>query len=286
MFDDITLPSCFNVQDTSYDNPGPQVSMTDNGLHFGEIVAMFPPNHMANISKKETEYVVMVQLRDSIGILTPTPYRCVRVDGLGGVSDHLRMTVRPSSGEIKERSITDGSMVLIACINGDKNNGVILGGIRHPDNKTVDVSDARYLSFMFNGVAVNIADDGGLKITIAGATKNDGTPDNRSENNKESFVEVKANGNVCLSDNHGQTITINPEEKMIFLECDKEEHNVDTSWKVKTSTATIIADKIYLGGEHLQSMTEGVVVASGVDTFTGSTYGILGSASGKVMAKK
>jgi hypothetical protein len=39
-------------------------------------------------------------------------------------------------------------------------------------------------------------------------------------------------------------------------------------------------------GAPLLPLTHGVVLASGVDTFTGATYGALGSASTKVMAEK
>jgi hypothetical protein len=44
--------------------------------------------------------------------------------------------------------------------------------------------------------------------------------------------------------------------------------------------------KVYLGASPLVALTDGVVVAQGVDPFTGTTYGILGNASAVVMAKK
>ena len=57
-------------------------------------------------------------------------------------------------------------------------------------------------------------------------------------------------------------------------------------WTINTQTANIVADKVNLGGKNLVAMSDGVVVASGIDTFTGSTYGVLGSSSKIVMAKK
>jgi hypothetical protein len=41
-----------------------------------------------------------------------------------------------------------------------------------------------------------------------------------------------------------------------------------------------------IGGNSLVPLTDGVVLASGIDPFTGSTYGALNSASTKVMAAK
>lgn len=55
----------------------------------------------------------------------------------------------------------------------------------------------------------------------------------------------------------------------------------ETAISIVVSSASIM-----LGGNGLFPLTEGVVLGSGIDTFTGATYGILGSASAVVMAKK
>lgn len=59
--------------------------------------------------------------------------------------------------------------------------------------------------------------------------------------------------------------------------------------KDKSSGNVIVMkeDEILLGSESgLVPLQNGVVLASGVDSFTGATYGVLGSASKAVMAKK
>lgn len=43
---------------------------------------------------------------------------------------------------------------------------------------------------------------------------------------------------------------------------------------------------VRIGGGTLTALLDGVVVAQGVDTFTGATYGALGNASSVVLAKK
>jgi len=56
----------------------------------------------------------------------------------------------------------------------------------------------------------------------------------------------------------------------------------------KAAVKITAAGQVLVGaiGAPLLPLTHGVVLASGVDTFTGATYGALGSASTKVMAEK
>jgi hypothetical protein len=69
-----------------------------------------------------------------------------------------------------------------------------------------------------------------------------------------------------------------------------------TTLVVRAEKVTIHADggdavvkasgTVHLGDTGLVAATDGVVVAQGIDPFTGSTYGALGNASSKVRAKK
>lgn len=59
--------------------------------------------------------------------------------------------------------------------------------------------------------------------------------------------------------------------------------------KINASTkVTVIAPQVEIGGEGLAAapLINGVVLASGIDPFTGKTYGVLQSASAVVTAKK
>ena len=55
-----------------------------------------------------------------------------------------------------------------------------------------------------------------------------------------------------------------------------------------TTKVTIIAPQVEIGSDGIGAapLINGVVLASGIDTFTGATYGVLGSASASVTAKK
>lgn len=51
-------------------------------------------------------------------------------------------------------------------------------------------------------------------------------------------------------------------------------------------TTVLASGTVMLGGTGLTALQDGVVVAQGIDPFTGATFGALGSASSKVRAKK
>lgn len=55
---------------------------------------------------------------------------------------------------------------------------------------------------------------------------------------------------------------------------------------VQAGQVLVLSDDVQLGGEALQALLDGVVTARGVDSFTGLTYGQLGSASSVVKARK
>lgn len=69
----------------------------------------------------------------------------------------------------------------------------------------------------------------------------------------------------------------------------------DGETKIKAATKVTVeaphvvvnSPNVELGGAGpMVALTDGVVLASGIDTFTGATYGVLGSASSLVKAKK
>ena len=82
-------------------------------------------------------------------------------------------------------------------------------------------------------------------------------------------VTALAAGEVCLHDDQGQRITLYRD-------------------RVEIESPKVVIDSadIQLGGAGLLALADGVVVAQGIDSFTGATYGVLGNASSVVKAKK
>lgn len=78
-----------------------------------------------------------------------------------------------------------------------------------------------------------------------------------------------AGGEVCLHDDQGQRVTLYRDRV-----------------EIKAPKVVVDAADVQLGGAALLALTDGVVVAQGIDSFTGATYGVLGNASSVVKAKK
>jgi phage baseplate assembly protein gpV len=252
----------------------------DDSLRLGEIERIDYPTDSTNESKTQNEYLVRATHRDRRGIECSTLYRCVLADWFGGQADYMRYSLRaqvipPTTQEV----VGDGSMVLFACVNGETHRGVIISGVRHPAVTTADPAKKRFLSFEFNGVHVDIDDNGTLVLKVPGATNLDGSPDSkRKATNKGSTVTLDASGDIKVDDQNGDSILISPASNSIVVTA----KNVT----VKATSVLVEAGKVQLGADNLQPMQGGVVLASGIDTFTGTPYGALGNASQTVMANK
>jgi hypothetical protein len=114
------------------------------------------------------------------------PVSCVVMSKFGGAHNFEETTLRPwlngfpsgallpaSADKYKARS---GDVVLVAYLNGQSREGVILGCLSHPARKKVLTGKKiAYLS-EFNGLETSITDDGSYKVTFKGyAPTNDAT---------------------------------------------------------------------------------------------------------------
>lgn len=123
-------------------------------------------------SSSETKYVVEVQ---HIG--KPVPIACSLMTRWGGVQNYEEYSLRPYMGSPTTDNISApdmpfqtrvGDVVLVACINGNYREGVILGGVRHPGRKSTAVpGDIAYIS-QFNGIEKKITTSGGYRVTNKG----------------------------------------------------------------------------------------------------------------------
>jgi hypothetical protein len=282
--DGTVIPSFFGVSDRSCVSPGPLMTMTDTSIRVGEITASYDVDDPQNQSKSEREYCVMVNHRDADSPLIQQLYRCTLRDGFGAQGDHFRHSLRPSSSPQKDKAVTDGAIVLIACPNGDKSQAVILDCIKQPNRTTKDPK-GRFLSFEFNGISVEIGDDGGFKMTVPGPTTSTGAPDQRDNDNHGTSLEMNAAGDVEISDHNGESIKISPGAKTIEVLADTHKTTCDSQWTLRAQKVVVVADEVNLGADNLMAMKNGVVLGGGIDTFTGTPYYALGSASNVVKAK-
>lgn len=141
---------------------------SDVSLRVGVVVAAYPPTHPSNTNKKVAEYTVNSIYTDKDSVEGGFQYFRVRTASFfGGLSDYLRWAPRITSGAEK---YAEGSYVLLMCVNGSQRFSYIVGGIPHPNSTQQDPSDSVFFKWQYNGVAVDITQDGSLTILRRGPT--------------------------------------------------------------------------------------------------------------------
>lgn len=191
-------------------------------LRFGEIIDIVYPGDPRS-SSKSVEYTVSVNQRNGGGLIATIIYtRCVVSTIFGGVADKETHTLRKAGKSID--SLSNGSKVLLACINGETNYGVILGGLRD-DQLDIPEKDLGHNSFFeFNGVNITIDKDGQYKILVKGATLPDGTPvPGVSLDITGQSISLLKDGSIKLATNSdNQFLFFDNTNKKVILVADKE----------------------------------------------------------------
>ena len=122
-----------------------------------------------------------------------------------------------------------GDTVLVACIGGNWQNGIILGGMPHPARKPVnDVGDVAYSS-RFNGVETTITTDGEWRITnmglplvpLSAAVPGAPIPEYSGSPMAGNYISITPDGSFEISDNGKQTITIDKDSNTTTFEIDQ-----------------------------------------------------------------
>lgn len=149
-------------------------------IRSGIVSKRLDPSDPANISGF-IEYEVIVTEQTSDGPAQPQTYHnCIAIDSFGGMADFFQSTFRfqtkvDADALGYEASGQDGDYVIIACLNGQATTAIILGGLQHPDRQA-EIGEGNSLLGVFNGVGLQILNDGSTQITFNGATDNTGKP--------------------------------------------------------------------------------------------------------------
>lgn len=174
----------------------------NTAMRMGIVMKTYPVSDSKNITKLTTEYDVIVNEQDEAGGVTPNTYRnCISTDGFGSIADFFERTFRAQTkdavkGDIANTKDQDGAIVLILCLDGMSEKGVIVGGINHPDRKTT-LTDEPKLEGEFNGVNIKVDPDGSTSLTFKGATGNDGKVLDSSQGDTE--IKIEKDGTFQLS---------------------------------------------------------------------------------------
>jgi len=125
-------------------------------------------------SNQHTRYIVEVASGGR-----QIPVSCVMMTRFGGAYNFEEFRVRPwvrkfptallPESSASKYELRSGDVVLVAYLEGQSREGVILGGLNHPARKEKTTpGNIEYIS-MFNGLETQIRKDGSYKVTFKGA---------------------------------------------------------------------------------------------------------------------
>ena len=148
-------------------------------LRAGIISLVHDIDSPTNYRKNVPEYDVLVMEQDkNRGITTITYKNCISMDSFGGVADFFEFKRRPKTKEKTKNDFKDcdGQLVLLLCLDGSSEKGIIIGGIKHASRLSQLTAEAGLnLQGEYNGVHWGIDKEGSFSITFKGPTNNDGT---------------------------------------------------------------------------------------------------------------
>jgi hypothetical protein len=170
----------------------------NTSLRVGVITESYGADSAGNINRAVAEYDVLVFEQNEDQGSTPILYRhCVAASALGSMADFFEMSIRKitektSKGPTPTLNGHNGSIVLLLCLNGLSDTGIIVGSLSHPDRKsTIKNSDPR-LEAEYNGINIKVEPDGSTSLTFRGATDNYGKPLDASQG--DTVISIEKDG--------------------------------------------------------------------------------------------
>jgi len=267
--DGTVIPSYLDVEDTSYGSPDPNYG--NIALRLGEVVKVIYPTDSRSRSKKIIEYDVatdgVTSTDGSLGGHIKRYLNCVMNNPFGGLADKLVWTARAQPSDNpndKAIGIGLGSKVILLCVDGETNRGIIIGGVRDVHDTGDVEKDGHHLHFAFNGLNAIVNDDGELTATFNGKTKANGKLDDNADKD--------SSGTYLKMDKTGAFKVASKKDKDFFLLDRKNKLlHLKSSGKYHLEAAddvTVDGDKtIYLKG------TKGLRVGAATDSMLkGTTY--------------
>ena len=155
-------------------------SFKNNSLRVGIVTESYPVSSQKNQSKLTTEYdVVVIEQNEDKGATTILYRNCMSAEGLGSIADFFEVALRPkkkktTKGDSLNTKGQNGAIVLVLCLDGSSDKGIIIKSLTHPDRKTTLKDEGPRLEGEYNGVNIKVEKDGSTSLTFKGATDNDG----------------------------------------------------------------------------------------------------------------
>lgn len=244
------LPSGLLCHSDDAEIAGYNQSFKNFSLRIGVVIAIYPVSDDKNVSSLNTEYDVQVMEQNADRGATTSLYRnCLAIDGIGSPADFFEKTFRvmkknTSGNESINLNDQNGATVLLLCLDGVSDKGIIIGALSHPDRDTTLVDDQPRLEGEYNGVNIRIESDGSTKLVFNGATDNDGKVVDNTQG--KTTVSIEKDGSFQVD--HSKTTF-------------RMSKNGDASI-VTTGTVTVEGNSVKLGEEATESVIKGDVFKS------------------------
>jgi hypothetical protein len=149
------------------------------------------------------QYTVIVEQQQGSGTNFVTYDRCICMTSFGGLADFFEYKLRDSTVEFTESydyKKQNGSMVLLLCIDGFSEKGIIIGSVKHYERPTkLTGKTGLHLEGEYNGLNWKINKEGELIVTFKSKTDNDGKPQDETAGGTHFQIDKK--GSIDINTN-------------------------------------------------------------------------------------
>lgn len=240
--DGTIVPSFLSVNQTEQHSQG---SYFGNAYMIkGEVIKIIYPQDSDSNSGQFIEYNVYIDNRNNGTGNNEILHNCSLSNGFAGLADKSAITLRAASQQPWKtgNGYSDGSKVLVLCVNGESTKPTIIGGLRDiaDTSEQQDTADdpGLHAFWLFNGINTSINQDGELSVVFEGPTKNDGTldTDKVDQDSTGTSFTITKNGNAELA---------TPDDKQHVLldhENNKTEHLAGTEFKLTVTDGKFLTD--------------------------------------------
>ena len=189
-------------------------SYRNTSLKAGIVIQSYAADDPLNKTGLSTEYdVQVIEQYEDKGTTAQIYRNCVSVQGFGSIADYFEAALRPMTTQTNKGTPIfkgqNGAIVLLQCLDSVGEKGVVVGSLIHPDRITNISTTAPRLSAEYNGVNIEIQNDGSCSLTFKGATDSNGVPNGQGN----TVFQIKPDGSFEF--NHA-TISINADKSGVL----------------------------------------------------------------------
>jgi hypothetical protein len=245
-------------------------SYRNTSLRMGIVVRAYVASDTNNLTKLTTEYDVLVfEQNEDRGSSVVTYRNCISAEAMGSIPDFLEKTLRIREGgaaALINTTNQNGAVVLIECLDGMSDKAIIIGAVTHPDRPTTLVNTQPYLQGEYNGLNIEVANDGSATLTFKGATDNDGNVVDSSQGN--TVVSIETDGSFQIQHS---TITFRLDRNGTATLTTNQDLDLNVTGDVNATvngTCSVTAEEINLNGDG------GMVLTTETDPVVDSIFGV------------